>query len=160
LEKKEPEHNEDEILTEATLDKLEETPLETASDPPTEPEPGGKGDGDCLEDLLDDAPSPASPESETARYTVEILSGPATGRKIRLNDETILVVGSGADADLVLDDECISHKHASFHFLDGNVTLEDMESTNGTFLRVVNRRALYPGEVIVIGNTVLRFGKE
>ncbi len=156
-----PTSGSEDVLTDAALDNLEKVPLDTVSKPPAEPDLGAEAETESTGELFDDAnPLPGSAEREIARFTVEILNGLAAGRKVRMNDGVTMVVGTGADADLVLNDECISRKHAAIHVREGKVSLEDLESTNGTFLRVERSCELYPNDVVVIGNTVLRIGKE
>jgi pSer/pThr/pTyr-binding forkhead associated (FHA) protein len=60
--------------------------------------------------------------------------------------------------DLVFsDDELISTKHAKLVFRSGRITLEDLSSLNGTFLSLREPHVLMSGDVIRMGNEVLRF---
>jgi pSer/pThr/pTyr-binding forkhead associated (FHA) protein len=60
--------------------------------------------------------------------------------------------------DLVFsDDELVSTKHAKLSLRDGRITLEDLSSLNGTFLSLREPLVLAPGDVIRMGNEVLRF---
>src|SRR3954470_21161154 len=63
--------------------------------------------------------------------TLEVTSGPAAGQSIELADE--LVIGR-EDAGLVIDDPEISRRHARVTPVDGGVMVEDLGSTNGTFV--------------------------
>ena len=63
--------------------------------------------------------------------TLKLTSGPAAGREITLDRE--LVIGrSGADFDI--DDSELSRRHAVLRPVDGGVEIEDLGSTNGTFV--------------------------
>ena len=42
------------------------------------------------------------------------------------------VVGRGSDADIQLDDESVSRRHARFSYVDGGFEIEDLSSKNGT----------------------------
>ena len=60
--------------------------------------------------------------------------------------------------DLVFsDDELISTKHARLAMRGGHITLEDLSSLNGTYLSLREPHVLNPGDVIRMGNEVLRF---
>ena len=76
-------------------------------------------------------------------------------------DSTALTVGRSSDNDLPLDgDEFASGHHARFQPRRDGVYIEDMGSTNGTFvngIRLERDRRLVPGDVVRIGETDLRF---
>ncbi|MEB2314118.1 MAG: FHA domain-containing protein [Sorangiineae bacterium] len=65
-----------------------------------------------------------------------------------------LVVGRGANCQVVLDDALASRRHAEFVLEDGRAWLTDLESVNGVLVngeRVEGRRELAPGDRVVIG---------
>ena len=76
-------------------------------------------------------------------------------------DSTALTVGRSSDNDLPLDgDEFASGHHARFQPRRDGVYVEDIGSTNGTFvngIRLERDRRLVPGDVVRIGETDLRF---
>ena len=76
-------------------------------------------------------------------------------------DSTALTVGRSSDNDLPLDgDEFASGHHARFQPRRDGVYIEDMGSTNGTFvngIRLERDRRLVPGDLVRIGETDLRF---
>jgi pSer/pThr/pTyr-binding forkhead associated (FHA) protein len=66
---------------------------------------------------------------------------------------TETVIGRDA-ADVVLDDAQVSRRHAIIRWVDGELQLEDLQSTNGTWLngaRVEGSRELQHGDVVTIG---------
>jgi hypothetical protein len=75
-----------------------------------------------------------------------------------LCDDTV-VFGRGPEADAVLEgDEFASGRHARVFRRDGGVYVEDLGSTNGTFVngqRLAAERRLRPGDVLVVGGTEL-----
>ncbi|HYX89435.1 MAG TPA: FHA domain-containing protein [Gaiellaceae bacterium] len=76
-------------------------------------------------------------------------------------DSAPLTVGrsSGNDIDLARD-EYASSKHARIESRRDGVWLEDVGSTNGTYLngtRVTRPKRLSPGDVVRIGETELRY---
>jgi hypothetical protein len=76
-------------------------------------------------------------------------------------DSHPLTVGRGASNDVSLTvDEYASGRHARFEPRRDGVFVEDVGSTNGTFvngIRVTRERRLVPGDVVRIGETDLRF---
>ena len=72
-----------------------------------------------------------------------------------------LRVGRGQDNDLAIDgDEYASTHHARFEPRRDGVYVEDVGSTNGTFvngIRLTRERRLAPGDIVRIGETDLRF---
>jgi pSer/pThr/pTyr-binding forkhead associated (FHA) protein len=71
-----------------------------------------------------------------------------------------LTVGRGPQNDIVLDgDEFASAGHARIEARGDGVWVQDLDSTNGTFLngaRVVGAERMSPGDVLRVGETDLR----
>jgi pSer/pThr/pTyr-binding forkhead associated (FHA) protein len=87
----------------------------------------------------------------------EIVEGPDAGRQIELTRP--LVLGRDDSADVVLEDGQISRRHARVTPSSGGVTVEDLESTNGTFVNsdeVYAPVELRPGDELLVGVTVLQ----
>jgi pSer/pThr/pTyr-binding forkhead associated (FHA) protein len=55
------------------------------------------------------------------------------------------------------DDEFLSRRHAQVCFRGNRVTLVDLGSSNGTFVRLRNQHLLATGDLIRIGDELLRF---
>jgi hypothetical protein len=76
-------------------------------------------------------------------------------------DSSALTIGRGANNDITIaGDEFASTRHARFEPRRDGVYLEDVGSTNGTFvngIRVTRERKLAPGDVVRVGETDLRF---
>ena len=69
-----------------------------------------------------------------------------------------LTIGKNCDCDLIIaDDEYISRQHAHLYRSDGQVLLQDLGSSNGTFLRVKKPVALEIGDEFLIGTHLIRF---
>lgn len=79
--------------------------------------------------------SPAAPASpgEPARRLV-ITSGVKEGLELPLEGEQ-LTIGRSADSGLVIRDDYTSTHHARLMLWDGTWMLQDLDSTNGTFLK-------------------------
>ncbi len=62
------------------------------------------------------------------------------------------------EGDLVFsDDEFMSRRHAAVRKVGAKVRLEDLGSSNGTFVRVRRERTLQSGDVLRLGDQLLRF---
>jgi diguanylate cyclase (GGDEF)-like protein len=88
-----------------------------------------------------------------------VLAGGSLGQMFRV-DKTQTVIGRAADANIRLDDDGVSRRHARVVQHGNEVWIEDMESANGTFVnddRIV-RRQLHDGDKIQMGSTtILKF---
>jgi pSer/pThr/pTyr-binding forkhead associated (FHA) protein len=68
------------------------------------------------------------------------------------------VVGRGSEADVQLDDESASRRHALFRVLSAGPIVEDLDSRNGTFVNgipVVGRAHLSQGDRIALGSCLV-----
>ena len=89
------------------------------------------------------------------KIKLEIMSGAMDGQEFRYNRS--LSVGREKTNELVLNlDKYISRRHARLLIQDPDVYVEDLGSTNGTFVRgekVHNREVLYNDELFRVGRT-------
>ncbi len=70
-----------------------------------------------------------------------------------------LIIGRGEECDIRLDGLLISNRHAYVHRTNSGLILEDLGSTNGTYVngaRITGRTSIQPQDVIQIGPFVLR----
>jgi pSer/pThr/pTyr-binding forkhead associated (FHA) protein len=75
---------------------------------------------------------------------------------------TNTVVGRGAECDLRLDDTYVSQEHARIFAKDSSWYVEDLGSTNGTFVneqRLAAPAMLTSGDRIRVGTTVLELAR-
>ena len=101
-------------------------------------------------------PRPPKPSRATPRFLV-VTEGGLTGASVDLTDQQI-TLGRANDATLVLNDDYASSRHARIFPQDGQWIVEDLGSTNGTYLdrQKVTRPTPVPvGVPIRIGKTVL-----
>jgi pSer/pThr/pTyr-binding forkhead associated (FHA) protein len=86
-----------------------------------------------------------------------VTEGPLTGVTIELASQQI-TIGRANDATIVLNDDYASSRHARIFPQDGQWILEDLGSTNGTYLdrqKVTRPMPVPPGAPVRIGKTVL-----
>ena len=64
--------------------------------------------------------------------------------------------------DIVIENLAVSGEHAVFHLQANEVTLEDLNSTNGTFVngRAVKKQVLHHGDMLEVGKYKIRFESE
>ena len=95
----------------------------------------------------------AQPQSPAARASSRPTS---KGRSYPLGDE--ITVGRAAGCQVTLDDTYVSQLHARVFARDGQLFVEDLGSTNGTYLnrqKVAGPMVMQPGDRLQVGNTVL-----
>src|SRR3954451_12673872 len=88
---------------------------------------------------------------------LEIVEGPEAGRQIELQGAVVL--GRDQSADVVLEDGQISRRHARVTPSAAGIVVEDLESTNGTFVNhdeVHSPVELTPGDELLVGVTVMQ----
>ena len=82
------------------------------------------------------------------------------GTDFELNSSQ-LTIGRGSQNDIALpDDDYASARHARFEPRQDGVWLQDLGSTNGTYLngaRLERPRRLTPGDIVRVGDTDVRF---
>lgn len=87
---------------------------------------------------------------------VEMLPGGGEGRVVALRGRRF-VVGKDAAADMVLDDDHVSRRHAEIVRAAGGHALRDLGSTNRTYRIVTAPRALLDGDRVVMGGQVFEY---
>ena len=95
-----------------------------------------------------------------SQYELFMKSGPAPGKVFDLSKNE-LFIGRDVSNDIVINDTEISRRHCHLVLTGEGYAIEDLGSTNGTFINEANlsgQRLLRPGESIRLGdNVVLRY---
>lgn len=87
--------------------------------------------------------------------TVVVKTGPEAGRRVELDLEVAI---GRQDGDLVVEDPEVSRRHAVLRRSGGSVVVEDLDSTNGTFVngeRIRSPITVGPGDQVRVGGTTL-----
>lgn len=93
---------------------------------------------------------------------LEVLNGAEMlpkGRKIRIETKG-LKIGRGKQNDIVVPDQFCSVDHAEFKYSRGVTTVEDVGSTNGTWVngeRINSQIQLVPGDFIKVGSITFQY---
>ena len=89
-------------------------------------------------------------------YRMIVRSGPNPGTVFELTRE-VSTIGRDVTNEIVIGDAEISRQHARLTRTPGGYVLEDLGSTNGTFVnseRLMAPRVLKPGDMIAFGENV------
>jgi diguanylate cyclase (GGDEF)-like protein len=122
--------------------------------PPSVPPMMGSRDEED-EPITEQFELPASENTPTAardRGVLVRVDGPANGQVFSLETAELLI-GRGSASNLRLGDEGVSRRHALLLHTRGHYFIQDLESSNGTFLegRRVKRAPLMEGDLLQFG---------
>ena len=87
-----------------------------------------------------------------------VAQGPQSGQSSPLSDRPIMI-GRGTDCQLILDDDYVSTRHARVVSGDQGIYVEDLGSTNGTYVngqRITGPTTIGLADSVRIGKTMLR----
>jgi DNA-binding NtrC family response regulator len=97
-------------------------------------------------------------------YRVAVADGPDAGGHVMVDDASPrrLYVGGAAESDLRLSDRAVSRRHFAIELEGDWLRLEDLGSTNGTFVCGVRVRdvLLTGGETVRVGSTTLHVERQ
>jgi Inner membrane component of T3SS, cytoplasmic domain len=107
--------------------------------------------------------SPPPPPKRTKRPRGEprvlvVTQGSQTGQSAVLADGVILI-GRGADCQIILNDDYVSTRHARVVSGENGVYVEDLGSTNGSYVngqRITAPTTITMSDTVRIGKTILK----
>jgi pSer/pThr/pTyr-binding forkhead associated (FHA) protein len=123
------------------------TPRRPATPPPTPPRK--------------QRPAKAPKGKRGVPSTLVVTQGALSGTTVRLGDAPV-TLGRSQESTIVLDDDYVSSRHARFFPREGQWMVEDMGSTNGTYIdrtKVTSATPVKIGVPIRIGKTVVELRK-
>ncbi|MFT3709240.1 MAG: FHA domain-containing protein [Archangium sp.] len=94
-------------------------------------------------------------------YALKFISGKYQGGEFPLKGDKQLIIGRSSELDIVLVEDMVSRKHAKITLSAGKITIEDLGSTNGTFVNgeKVKSSRLKEGDRILVGTSILKLVK-
>jgi len=91
-----------------------------------------------------------------AQYRLVVRQGPVAGQVFELNKDEISI-GRDIANDFVINDSEVSRKHAKLTLEGDRYKIEDLNSTNGTYIdgqRLIGPHLMAIGEIIMFGDNV------
>lgn len=91
-------------------------------------------------------------------FALKFISGKYQGGEFPLKTDKQIVIGRSSELDMVLVEDMVSRKHAKIVVSGGKITIEDLGSTNGTFVNgeKIKQARLKEGDRILIGTSILK----
>jgi FHA domain len=127
---------------------------EIKAPPPAEIPPAGRRKG--RKERAPRRSRSAKPVGSVGRQLVIVEPAPDRGRSYEVGGG--LTMGRAATCQVLVDDTFVSQLHARVYTRDGQLVVEDLGSTNGTYLnrqRVQGPMVMKRGDRVQVGNTVL-----
>lgn len=91
-------------------------------------------------------------------YALRFISGKYQGNEYPLPANKEVIIGRGSELDIVLVEDMISRRHAKVVTGEDYVILQDLGSTNGSFVNGerVRKQRLHEGDRILLGTSILK----
>src|SRR5439155_6059925 len=96
--------------------------------------------------------------TESILWALRFISGKYQGGEFPLRPHREIIIGRSSELDMVLVEDMVSRKHAKITTDDKTVTIQDLGSTNGTFVNgeKVRKVELKDGDRILIGTSIIK----
>ncbi|HJK89520.1 MAG TPA: DUF4388 domain-containing protein [Polyangiaceae bacterium LLY-WYZ-15_(1-7)] len=89
---------------------------------------------------------------------MRFISGKYQGGEFPLPEEGEIVIGRSSELDMVLVEDMVSRRHAKITVTGGQIFIQDLGSTNGSFVNgeKIKRARLNEGDRILIGTSIIK----
>jgi pSer/pThr/pTyr-binding forkhead associated (FHA) protein len=101
----------------------------------------------------------ANAMNDRPRFALRFISGKYQGGEFPLRMNREIIIGRSSDLDMVLVEDMVSRRHAKISSTETEVYIQDMGSTNGTFVngeKIAGRALLHEGDRILVGTSIIK----
>src|SRR6187549_439872 len=95
---------------------------------------------------------------DAAQWALRFISGKYQGGEFPLRPNHEIIVGRSSDLDMVLVEDMVSRKHAKLTVSGDQIFIQDLGSTNGTFVNgeKIKRARLKEGDRVLVGTSIIK----
>jgi hypothetical protein len=99
-----------------------------------------------------------APRPGVRSHVLRFISGKYQGGEFPVVADKQIVIGRSSDLDMVLVEDMVSRKHSRISMQGDQIWIEDLGSTNGTFVNgeKIKRARLKEGDRVLIGTSILK----
>ena len=92
------------------------------------------------------------------QFALKFISGKYQGGEFPLKENREIVIGRSSELDMVLVEDMVSRQHARISTSNGVITIQDLGSTNGTFVNgeKIKEASLSEGDRVLIGTSIIK----
>src|SRR5438067_11579371 len=108
--------------------------------------------------LLASESLPPAAMTDRPRFALRFISGKYQGGEFPLRMDREIIVGRSSELDMVLVEDMVSRKHAKIATTADQIVIQDLGSTNGTFVNgeKIKKVRLKEGDRILIGTSIIK----
>jgi uncharacterized protein DUF4388/FHA domain-containing protein len=111
-----------------------------------------------MQDPSPKVPTLPAPRPGVRSFVLRFISGKYQGGEFPIAPDKQVIIGRSSDLDMVLVEDMVSRKHARISMQTDQIWIEDLGSTNGTFVNgeKIKRARLKEGDRVLIGTSILK----
>jgi Domain of unknown function (DUF4388)/FHA domain len=111
-----------------------------------------------MQDPSAKVPTSPAPRPGARSYVLRFISGKYQGGEFPVAPDKQILIGRSSDLEMVLVEDMVSRKHARITMQADQIWIEDLGSTNGTFVNgeKIKRTRLKEGDRVLIGTSILK----
>lgn len=91
-------------------------------------------------------------------YVLKFISGKYQGGEFPIEIGQEVIIGRSSELDMVLVEDMVSRRHSRISFEQADLFIEDLGSTNGTFVNgeKISKKKLKVGDRILVGTSIIK----